>query len=364
MCSSVSLRWWHLASKGVRALRRTLGTLLSLLVVAEPPAAAEPALFADAEPLAITLSFDMHALCRAGADVGCPDTQGTLAYAEDDGAKRAMPIWIRARGRWRNVPANCSMPPLAVIFSADATRGTLFEGQTMLPLTTHCNDRPATQEQYVLKELLAYHIYNELTDESMRVRLARVSYEHTGRRPRILQRYAFFTEHFDSLAARNDAEFWPTENFDPAMADGAQLATLELFEFMIGNTDWSMLKSHNIVHLRAADDTVVAVPYDFDFSGIVNASYAAPSPALRIRTVRQRLYRGFCHPGLDWEALFRRFEAEREPIAELIGRVPALDDEQRSEVRAYVGSFYEILGSAERRQTEIVEKCRPLADRS
>ena len=347
----------------MHASGRILGTLLALLVVVEPPAA-QPALFADAEPLTITLAFDFQALCRAGADVGCPDTPGTLAYLDGDGANRAMPIWIRARGRWRNEPANCSMPPLAVIFRADATPGTLFEGQTMLPLTTHCNDRPSTQEQYVLKELLAYHIYNELTDKSMRVRLARVSYEHTGRRPRSLQRYAFFTEHFDSLAARNDAEFWPTENFDPGMADAAQLATLALFEFMIGNTDWSMLTSHNIAHLRAADGTVVAVPYDFDFSGIVDASYAMPPPTLRLRNVRQRVYRGFCHPGLDWEALFRRFEAQREPIAALIGQVPALDDEQRAEMHAYVGSFYEILGSAERRQQEIVEKCRPLADRS
>jgi hypothetical protein len=69
------------------------------------------------------------------------------------------------------------MPPLSVIFDEAGTAGTLFAGQSMLPLTTHCNERPATQEQYVLKELVAYHIYNELTDMSMRVRLVRVRYE-------------------------------------------------------------------------------------------------------------------------------------------------------------------------------------------
>src|SRR5262249_2082263 len=152
-----------------------------------------------------------------------------------------IPVWIRARGRWRNVSANCSMPPLSVIFGDTGIDGTLFAGQTMLPLTTHCNERPATQEQYVLKELLAYHIYNELTDKSMRVRLARVSYGHTGSRPRTVERYAFFSEHFDSLAERNGAEFWPTENFDMRTGDAPQLATVELFEFMIGNTDWSIL---------------------------------------------------------------------------------------------------------------------------
>jgi hypothetical protein len=351
--------------RGAGLARRVLGALLVGLLALPATLRAQPALFDGSEPLAITLSFDFNALCRAGADVGCPDAQGTLVYRDAAGADRAMPVWIRARGRWRNVAANCSMPPLSIIFGDTGTDGTLFAGQTMLPLTTHCNERPATQEQYVLKELVAYHIYNEMTEMSMRVRLARVRYEHTGRRPRTVERYAFFTEHFDSLAARNGAEFWATENFDPRMGDPAQLATLDLFEFMIGNTDWSMVKGHNVAHLRAAGRSIAAVPYDFDFSGLVNASYAEPPAALRsIHQVTQRVYRGFCYPGLDWNELFRRFEAERGAIAALIERAPALVPEQRAEVRSYVDSFYEIIGSAERRQDEIVGKCRPLADRS
>jgi hypothetical protein len=338
--------------------------LIAALLVAAGPLAAQAQLFDDAEPLAITLSFNSDTLCRAGAEVGCPDSQGTLTYTDGEGAARALPVWIRARGRWRNVRANCSMPPLSVIFDDTATAGTLFAGETMLPLTTHCNERPAAQEQYVLKELLAYRIYNELTDKSMRVRLARVRYEHTGRKPRTVERYAFFTEHFDSIARRNNAQFFPTENFDLRTADAAQLATLELFEFMIGNTDWSLLRGHNVAHFRGAEGTVVAVPYDFDFSGIVNATYAGPSPTLRIRLVTQRVYRGLCHPGLDWEALFRQFEGKRESIAALIEQAPALADAQRQEVRSYVRSFYEIIGSVEERQDDIVDECRPLTDRS
>ncbi|HSC13535.1 MAG TPA: hypothetical protein VLI71_00355 [Gammaproteobacteria bacterium] len=341
--------------------RRVFSIVVALLIVSDSPEA-QGDLFDDAEPLAITLSFDFNTLCRAGAEVDCPDTPGALTYVDRDGADRAVPVWIRARGRWRNVSANCSMPPLSVIFG-DRTEGTVFAGQSMLPLTTHCNEWPAAQEQYVLKELVAYGIYNELTDKSFRVRLARVRFELAGRRPRTVERYAFFTEHFDSLAARNGAQFWPTENFDPRTGDAAQLATVELFEFMIGNTDWSLVRGHNIAHLRDADNTVAAVPYDFDFSGIVNASYATPQ-LRNVRRVTQRVYRGFCHAGLDWEALFRRFESEREPIAALIDRTPALDEAERSRIRAYVASFYEIIGSPERRQDYIVEECRPLADGS
>lgn len=343
---------------------RLLRALLLIAACFAPAGPLQAQLFDHTEPLTITLSFDLDSLCREGAEVGCPDSRGTLTYLDAEGAARALPVWVRARGRWRNMRANCAMPPLSVIFDETATAGSPFAGATMLPLTTHCNERPASQEQYVLKELLAYHIYDELADVSMRVRLARVRYEYTGRRPRTVERYAFFTEHFDSIAQRNGTQFFPTENFDLGSADAEQLATVELFEFMIGNTDWSLLRGHNIAHFRATDGTVVAVPYDFDFSGLVNASYAIPPPTLRINLVTQRVYRGLCHPGLDWDALFRRFEAKRGSISALIEQVPALDEAHRSQVRSYVGSFYEIIGSPEERHDDIVNECRPLTDRS
>jgi hypothetical protein len=342
--------------------RRVLGTVVALLVVGEPTEA-QSGLFEAAEPLTITLSFDFNTLCRDGADADCPDTPGSLTHVDGGGEARAVPVWIRARGRWRNVSANCSMPPLSVIFDT-GIEGSVFAGQTMLPLTTHCNESPAAQEQYVLKELVAYHMYNGLTENSMRVRLARIRYEHTGRRPRTVERYAFFTEHFDSFAARTGTTFWPTENFDPRASDPEALATLELFQFMIGNTDWSMLNGHNVAHFRAADKTVVAVPYDFDQSGIVNASYATPPAILRIRRVTQRVYRGFCHAGLDWDAVFRRFESQRESIGAVVERTPALDEAHRSEIRDYVAGFYAIIDSADRRQADIVARCRPLNARS
>ena len=342
--------------RGGKGLQRSLAVIAACLA-AVGPSAAQAQLFEEAEPLAITLSFDPGTLCRAGAEVGCPDSRATLTYIDGDGAARALPVWIRARGRWRNVRANCSMPPLSVIFDEAATTGTLFAGHAMLPLTTHCNERPEAQEQYVLKELLAYHVYNELTDTSMRVRLARVRYEHTGRRPHTVERYAFFTEHFDSIAMRNNAQFFPTENFDPRTADAAQLATLELFQFMIGNTDWSLLRGHNIAHFRATDGTVTAVPYDFDFSGLVDAQYATPAPQLPIRNVKQRLFRGVCRPDVDWSSVFATFEARRGTIAQLTG---ALDvpGSVREETQRYLDGFFEILGSAPRREREIVGACR------
>jgi hypothetical protein len=232
----------------------------------------------------------------------------------------------------------------------------------MLPLTTHCRERPSSYEQYVFKEYLAYRIYNALTDRSLRVRLARITYRDTGRRDRVVERHGFFTEHFESFAAREALALVDAEEFDVGQADARELATLTLFEYLIGNTDWSARAGHNVAHFRDAGGAVRPVAYDFDFSGLVAASYAGPPPQLPIRSVKQRLYRGYCHPGLDWAGLFDEFQARRGAIESLVEQTPGLEIEHRDEVRDYVADFFAIIDSPEERQERIVDACLPVAD--
>ncbi len=335
--------------------------VIALAVPKDSRAAAVPEaqdLFGTEEPLAIELSVNVRDLCRGSrADAACAGAPATLSYVDSAGSERRIAVQLRPRGKWRAETGHCTMPPLFVSFDDETARGTLFEGQPMLPLTTHCRDS-STYEQYVLKEYLAYRIYNLLTDKSLRVRLARVSYRDTGR-DRVVERYAFFTEHFKSLAARENAEVYEPETFDRRAADALELGTLDLFEFLIGNTDWSASKGHNIVHIRAGDGLVTAVPYDFDFSGLVDADYAGPPPNLPIRTVTQRLFRGFCRPDLDWRQVYELFRTEHAAITKLIEQTPMLTVEHRRKANEYVESFFAILDSP--KQDDIVKACRAAA---
>jgi hypothetical protein len=228
----------------------------------------------------------------------------------------------------------------------------------MLPLTTHCRAGARTYEQYVLKEYLAYRILNLLTDSSLRVRLARVTYRDPGEPEHATAHNAFFTEHFDSLAARHEAEVWRPKALDLETVDANTLATLALFEFMIGNTDWSAIYGHNVVGIRNAAGAVEAVPFDFDFSGFVDAEYAGPPPELPIQNVRQRLFRGVCKPAPDWDAVFAAFDARRTEILALIADFPGLDAAHRARALDYVEGFYAIIASPERRTDAIVAACR------
>jgi AAA family ATP:ADP antiporter len=321
---------------------------------AAQPAVAPTALFAEVEPLAIELVMEDKALCR-GQKADCEDTPATLVYRAADGSKQAIEVRVRARGIWRNSDGHCTIPPLFVTFTG-ATAGTLFEGRTMLPLTTHCRASPTSYEQYVLKEYLAYRIYNVLSDDSLRVRLARVAYRDPTRE-RAVERFAFFTEHFDWLAARRGATILSSEEFDVQTADQRSLATYALFEYLIGNTDWSIVKGHNALRLRSAESQFV-VPFDFDFSGLVNAPYAGAPPNLPIDSVTERLFRGFCSADVDWPALFTHFQERRGAIEELVATQPGLDDKHRGKAAAYIASFYGVIDSPTRRQREILDECR------
>ena len=325
------------------------------LQAAEPAPTARLGLFDRDDPLALDVYMDTKALCRDPRRDRCDDLPAELVYRDNEGAERRIGVSLRSRGRFRDETGDCSLPALFVFFR-DGTAGTLFEGQSMLPLTTHCRT-PLQYEQYVLKEHLAYRIYNLLTDKSLRTRLAHLTYHDTSGRTESLTRYAFFVEHFDSLAERHDAVVWKPERFDVLDADPAEMATLDVFEYMIGNTDWSAIFGHNVVLIRDAAGRATAVPYDFDFSGLVDADYASVAPELPIRDVRQRWFRGVCRPDTDWPRAFTAFEELRGAIEQLTGELD-LASADHDQARTYLDDFFATLSSPMLREREIVAACR------
>ena len=68
---------------------------------------------------------------------------------------------------------------------------------------------------------------------------------------------------------------------------------------MIGNTDWTVPVFHNNVLIISQGNlqglgSGIAVPYDFDYSGLVDANYAVPSDQLNLPSVLDRRYLGIC----------------------------------------------------------------------
>lgn len=318
----------------------------------------EPApLFASREPLVITLDVEIPALLddKDDKDEQKADHRANLTYVDGAGAPVAMRLKLRTRGNYRL--KHCKFPPLRFDFPKDSVGGTVFAGQNKLKVVTHCQTGQE-YEQYVLHEHAIYRIYNILSELSLRVRLARITYQDTSGKEKPITRYAFFIEDIDDLAARAGMAVTDTMNVHPASTELRHTGVLDVFQYLIGNTDWSTYARHNIDLLRADDGTLFALPYDFDWTGLVNARYARPDPQLGIRSVRERLYRGFCRPPQYVEAALQPFREQREAIYAVFDSLPDLDPKRLERTREYLDDFYEMLDDPKAVDREFVKQCR------
>ena len=326
-------------------------------------------LFDSHSVLQLRMKVNFKKLCRPRETPDCEYEPTELVYMEGD-EQKVIPIEIRVRGGWRALASNCNVPLLFVRFSGEGTQGTPFEGQTSLPLTTHCGRSASLQdfagtgnytsyEQFLLKEYLAYRLYNELTAMSLRVRLARITYENPDKSGSTKDYYAFFTEHFYSLAERSDSVLLKRGSFDHQTLETRSADLVALFQFMIGNTDWSIVRQRNTILLQTKAGAQVPVPYDLDMSGLVDAPYAGPPPALPIDDVRDRYYLGFCHPDVDWDSLFQEFSSRQESLLSIGTDIPGLYKRELRLADRYLEKFFKVLESPEKRQAKIIEACHP-----
>jgi hypothetical protein len=350
------------------------GILAAALAVAHPAGAQGPAavsdvdrraraaeaapLFGDTTPLRLTIATDLARL--RGERPDSVELDGVLSFGERGSAPVELPVKVRARGNFRREARNCSFPPVRLNVPKGAVEGTAFEGQDKLKLVSPCRTGRATYEALVHKEYLAYRTWLLLSPIGFRVRLLDVTWVDLSGEDDPLTVRAFAIEDDDAMAARNRAEISEWERFHPASLDGAHAALVDLFQFMIGNTDWSSALFHNTVMIRDDQARYLVVPYDFDFSGLVEAPYAAPDPELPIRDVRERLYRGYCRPDADMEALVALFTERRPAITELWSGFEWLDDGARRRALDYFETFYRTIETPATFRREVTRMCMSL----
>jgi hypothetical protein len=138
-----------------------------------------------------------------------------------------------------------------------------------------------------------------------------------------------------------------------------QMGAMFLFQYLIGNIDWSTANSQNLAVLRVGFDHY-AVPYDFDWSGLVDAPYVGPSPLTeRLHdSVRERLYLGVCWDALDYPSAIGLLLEKKEAILDVIHEVPGLTDRNVESATDYVEEFYELLRDPEKAAGDLKRMCK------
>lgn len=316
-------------------------------------------LFEDTGVLQVTLTAPLTTLLK---DKSTEEyLQAVFEFADGDTGTRAFNIKLRARGHLRQ--EICTLPPLLVNFKKSEVKDTLFHKQDKLKLVVHCGDS-IRYEQALVREYLAYRILNLVTTRSFNVRLLRVRYVDSEGERDDQVRYAFFLEHKNRLGKRLGARDIKIEETDLELIQPDHLNLTSVFEFFIGNTDFSPIAPspydeccHNYDLFDDKSGLLLAIPYDFDQAGFVNAPYAAASEQFKISSVRQRVYRGRCVNNEHLAASLQRFQEVRETIYTLLKGHEGLTSMTRKSLLSYVNGFYKIIDDPERVERLMVKKC-------
>ncbi len=296
--------------------------------------------FEDTTILKATITTDMGKLFNHKNKTGV-HFPARFSTTLEDGTVIDEPISMEERGHFRK--GYCYIPPLKIKFNADVNGALKTLGS--LKLVSQCSNA-AYSETYLLDEFLVYKIYNLLTNMSFRVRLVNLNIVDSSGKKKPITEYAFFLEDDKDLAKRNNCKDWKKGGVKGQVVDRHQMIITSVFEYMIGNTDWSVLAGHNINLLLSKTDSfqhLYPVPYDFDYSGLVNTTYAVPDPRLNITNVRERLYRGYAPTMDELDEIFITFKNQKNNMYSLIENFPLLKSRDKKDLINYLDEFFDLI---------------------
>ncbi len=307
----------------------------------------EAGLFTSQEIMELVIEAPLETLLEDRGDHDRKYHDGKL-YVKSADSTLSLDIELKVRGNFRRFKENCEFTPFWIRFPVEGTEHTRFQGYKRLKIVNPCGFS-AEYHQYVMQEYLGYRIYNQLTDSSFRVRPLEVKYVHSATKD-TLTTFSFFIENNRSVEDRlwaSEVEFDMLE--DTRTPNYHNPPTLELFQFMIGNNDWG-IPDHNVKVFQMHDDEGhLVLPYDFDLSRLVNASYSFKED--------RREFKGFCRPAEEFDYYFEFFNDHKPAIERLYHEFDLLEAANKQEALRFIDRFYKIINHPERRKKEILDRC-------
>jgi hypothetical protein len=320
-------------------------------------------IFKEHERMNVTLKGPWRRITRrATSDEKYP---GELTFTDSNGKQQTLNIGITTRGLTRRERV-CDFPPLKLWFDKEQVKGTAFRGQSSLKMVTHCK-LGNTYQQYYIKEYLSYRIYNLITPYSFRVRSLMVKFVDNERDDREEEHFGFLIEDIDDVAERNDLKELEVPKISYRKLNPEETSNYAMFQYMISNLDWSATSGrdpveccHNTKLIAEGPDAaeVFAIPYDLDSSGLVDAQYAVPPDKLSVRSVRDRLYRGFCIHNSELPAALERYRAQKQAILDLFNQHDLLNGRHQKQAVKFIEGFYNTLDKQGAMEKQITGKCR------
>ena len=284
---------------------------------------------------------------------------GKMWYLSN-GQWEALKCRIRARGNYRK--KNCYYIPLKIHLGSGTLSDGPFDHIQKFKLVLPCKIEKFNDDA-VIKEYLAYKIFKVLSPVYFHTRLADLEWvETSGQRDKSIKATALIFEDVDEAARRlRIPEI--QRNIPALQQDDAASVRLALFQYMIGNTDYSTTGRHNI-KLLFQDGKIIPVPFDFDLSGLVNVSYAHVSGAQNlsknITEVTQRAYKGYIRDRAIFYQVRDEILGKETEVLEEINSIESLLEDKRDfkRIHSFVSEFFDILRDEKKFDKRIVRHAR------
>ena len=294
-------------------------------------------LFSKDDLLEVTIYLDLASFSKKPNKMNSFDASMTIHFSDKDSINKKIIIKYRGISRYEI----CSFPPIQINLrnALIADSGKIKR----LKLVTHCEPGGMTDE-YVIREYLVYKLFNAITDTSFRVRLLKVNYVDTESNKKPIRKYGFFIEPISTLAERTNSTVVKSTNIGQKNIFPDVMDRLAIFNYMVSNWDWSVPGQHNVAVIKPLnnDNSMlgIAIPYDFDLTGIVNAEYAIPPPDLGIENIRERLFSGICRSKEEWKEELIRFLNCRQKLYSVVNEFPYLNQRSKKDITVFLDQFF------------------------
>ncbi len=310
-------------------------------------------LFTDDELLIVKLTTDLKKL---GANtLGDKKFPAVLQFSFNDSTVVEDSILVSQRGHFRK--QNCNLA--ALMLQCKPKVANKLNPWTKLKLVNNCGMQQDDQ-QYLFKEFLVYKMYQMFTDYSLRTRLLQITYVDAIGKLKPRTEYSFLIEDIDHLAKKNKCKEESVIKYSSREVDYKQTTLLALFEYMVGNVDWSIPNYHNIKILVPKKDSnalPIPVPYDFDVTGIVNPHYAVGTPGIN-EDVTERVYRGFPRKMEELEEAINLFLAKEKAIYQLIDDFELLENFSKREMKEFLKDFFVTIKDKQKVESIFIKNAR------
>ncbi len=297
-------------------------------------------LFGSDEILNVTIYIDLASFPKKTSKSDSFDSEMTIHLNETDSINRKITIGYRGISRYEI----CAFPPMQINFKkpvySDSSK------IKKLKLVTHCQASSINNE-YVLREYLVYKMYNALTDTSFKVRLLRISYIDSKGNKKPIVKYGIFIEPAEMLAKRTNSTVVKIETLNQSNIIPYVMDRVAIFNYMVTNWDWSVPGPHNVEVIKPMifnpQGFGIAIPYDFDLTGVVNADYAIPPENLGIETVRQPIFSGMCRTREVYIEDLKIFSDSKEKIYAVVNEFPHLNERSKKDITHFLDQFFDQL---------------------